>query len=94
MENFASFLHYGSIFFIIGITSLGTGIGGGWASVKALAAINIAPTTYADIFRTVIIGLALIETSAILGIVMALILLFGQQVDESTSQRLRGRELS
>lgn len=78
MENISSFLHYGTIFFIIGATSLGTGIGGGKATVKALDALNIAPKSFPEIFRALIIGLALIETSAILGIVMGLILIFGQ----------------
>jgi len=83
MENVASFLHYGAIFFIIGVTSLGTGIGGGRATVKALEALNRAPQSFAEIFRVLIIGLALIETSAILGIVMGLLLIFGQPSETS-----------
>lgn len=77
MENLAPLLHYGSIAVIIGLTSLGVGIGGGQASVQAIKAINIAPTSYPEVFRIIIIGLALIETSAILGIVMGLILFLG-----------------
>lgn len=90
MENLGPFLHYSSIGFIVGLTSLGVGIGGGRASAKALQAINIAPTTYPEIFRAVIIGLALIETSAILGIVMALILMLGQTIEDSQQMVLIG----
>ena len=79
--DISSFLYYGSIFFIVGLTSLGTGIGGGKATVKTLDAINRAPTSYPEIFRAIIIGLALIETSAILGIVMALLLIVGQPLE-------------
>lgn len=82
MEHISSFLHYGTIFFIIGATSLGTGIGGGRATVKALDALNVAPKSFPEIFRTLIIGLALIETSAILGIVIGLILIFGQTIPD------------
>jgi F-type H+-transporting ATPase subunit c len=82
MENLGPLLHYSSIGFIVALTSLGVGIGGGKASTKALQAINIAPTTYPAIFRAIIISLALIETSAILGIVMALFLILGQPVED------------
>lgn len=83
IENLSAFFHYGAIFFIIGATSLGTGIGGGKATIKALEALNCSPKSFPEIFRALIIGLALIETSAILGIVMGLILIFGQSVTES-----------
>lgn len=78
MEYISSFLHYGTVFFIIGATSLGVGIGGGKATLHALDALNRAPKSFPEIFRTLLIGLALIETSAILGIVMGLILILGQ----------------
>lgn len=84
------FLHYSSIFFIVGLTSLGVGIGGGKASVKALEAVNKAPAAYAEIFRAIIIGLAIIETSAILGIVMGLMLLFGQAAPNNADMVLIG----
>ena len=83
MEHISSFLHYGTIFFIIGSTSLGTGIGGGKATIKALDAVNRSPKSFPEIFRALIIGLALIETSAILGIVMGLVLIFGQPLESS-----------
>lgn len=77
MIDLYPFLHYGSIAFIVALTSLGVGIGGGKASMQAVCAINIAPLSYPSIFRALIISLALIETSAILGIVMALFLILG-----------------
>ncbi len=83
MEHISSFLHYGTILFIIGTTSLGTGIGGGKATMKALDALNCSPTSFPEIFRALIIGLALIETSAILGIVMGLILILGQPLQDN-----------
>ncbi len=79
-------LHYSSIAFIVGLTSLGIGIGGGNASMQAVRALNIAPLSYPSIFRALIISLALVETSAILGIVMALFLILGPTIVQPEQQ--------
>lgn len=82
MHELGAALHAFSILCSVGITSLGVGLGGGIAAKGALHAINVAPQSGAEILRASIIGLALIETGGILGVVMGLILLFGQSMDD------------
>ncbi len=82
MQEFGAILHAISILFAVGVTSLGVGLGGGIAAKGALNALNIAPQSGPEILRAVIIGLALIETGGILGVVMGLILLLGQSMND------------
>jgi F0F1-type ATP synthase membrane subunit c/vacuolar-type H+-ATPase subunit K len=73
------FIHYGTVAFAVGFTSISVGIGEALASMAALDAINTQPHARGDIARTAIIGMALVETAAILGIVVAIMLLFSPQ---------------
>jgi F-type H+-transporting ATPase subunit c len=57
------------------IPAIGVAIGQGKASKSALIATNIQPTSSNEISTTLIIGLAIMETSAILGLVTSLIYL-------------------
>jgi len=82
MQGFGAALHALSILFSVGVTSIGVGLGGGIAAKGAINALNIAPKSGPEILRAVIIGLALIETGGILGVVMGLILLFGQSMED------------
>lgn len=75
MEELTPLLHYGSIMFIVALTSLGVGLSSGQAGLAAIEAINIQPSAKKDIMRATIIGLALIETSAILALIVALLLM-------------------
>jgi F-type H+-transporting ATPase subunit c len=75
IQDFSEFFHYGTIALSICATSLGVGIGEGIACRAALDAINIQPSSKNEISRISIIGMALIETAAIMGITMAAILL-------------------
>jgi F0F1-type ATP synthase membrane subunit c/vacuolar-type H+-ATPase subunit K len=71
-----SFLHYTNLASVIALTSLGASFGGAKASKAAVEAINIQPTSKAEITRITIVGLALIETAAILALILVLLLLF------------------
>jgi len=77
MFELGYFLHYVSIALVSGLTSIGVGIGGGKASRAAIEALNIQPHAESEINKVFIIGMALVETAGILGIVMALLLLQG-----------------
>lgn len=81
MIELGIFLHYLSIAIIAALTSLGVGIAAGYASITALAALNRAPNTYNEVSKIIIVGLAVIETGGILGLVMALLLLIGPSQD-------------
>ena len=69
------FFHYGTIAFSICLSSLGVGLGEGLTGLSALEAIGIQPNAHSEITKTSILGMALIETSAVVGLTIALILL-------------------
>ena len=68
-------MSYLSLGTIVVATSSGAGLAGGLASRYLLQAMSRAPSSRAALMRAFIIGAALIETGAILGIVVALMLL-------------------
>lgn len=69
--------HYLSIATTIALPALGVGIGQGLATWAALQAINEQPSAKSDVSNLVILGMALVETAAIMGFVVAFMLLFG-----------------
>lgn len=71
----SEFLHFMTIALAVGVTSVGVGIGEGIASQATIEAMNIQPSSKSEIFNTAIVGMALIETAAIMGITIATILL-------------------
>ncbi|MDP3889023.1 MAG: ATP synthase F0 subunit C [bacterium] len=77
MIQLAEFLHYSTIALAVGINAIGVGIGQGLTSSAALTAMNQQPNARTDINKVAILGMALIETSAIMGAFVALILLLG-----------------
>src|SRR5579885_1487243 len=77
------FLHYGTIAFSAAINAIGVGIGEGLTTRAALEAMNIQPKAKSEITKAAILGMALIETSAIMGFSIALILFFGTHSTEN-----------
>lgn len=71
------FLHYFSAGLSIGLASLGAGIGLGIAGFGTLNEMMRQPSSYSHCFRAMLIGLALIESGAIIALVMTIILLIG-----------------
>lgn len=68
------FLHYGTIASIISISSISVGIGQGMTSYSALDALSRQPAARNDIMRVATIGMTLIETVAILALILAIML--------------------
>ena len=58
------------------IAGIGPGIGEGYAAGKACEAIGRQPEAQGDITRTMILGIAMAESTGIYALVIALILLF------------------
>lgn len=58
------------------IAGLGPGIGEGYVAGKACEAIGRQPEAQADVTRTMIMGIAMAESTGIYSLVVALILLF------------------
>jgi len=67
--------HYGTIALSVALSSIGVGIGEGLTGLAALKALNIQPGARNEISKTFILGMALIETSAVVGLTVSLILL-------------------
>jgi F-type H+-transporting ATPase subunit c len=84
MTGVSEFIHYGTVALTIGINSIGVGLGQGYASKGALEAIDLQPAARNDIFRTAMLGIALIETAAIMGFIIAIILLASTRVALTT----------
>lgn len=66
--------------FPITLAALGAGIGQGLIGFKSLQAVNTQPHASGEIGRISLIGMALTETSAILGLVISIILLLNSSV--------------
>ncbi len=58
------------------IAGLGPGIGEGYCAGQACAAIGRQPEAQADVTRTMILGIAMAESTGIYALVVSLILLF------------------
>jgi F0F1-type ATP synthase membrane subunit c/vacuolar-type H+-ATPase subunit K len=76
-ETIGHCLHFATVALTVGITSMSVGLGEGLTGHAALEAIDRQPKAYNDIFRANLLGNALIETAAIIGILIAFLLLFG-----------------
>ncbi len=75
MYHSTEFLHYGVIASSIAISSISVGIGEGLISWSAIHAINRQPAARDDIMRVAIIGMTLVETVAILGLLISILML-------------------
>ncbi len=60
----------------MGFGTIGPGLGEGFAAGKACEAISRRPEEYSNIFRTMLVGQAVTESTAIYALVVALILAF------------------
>ena len=60
----------------MGFGTIGPGLGEGYAAGKACESIGRRPEEYAQIFRTMLVGQAVTESTAIYALVVALILTF------------------
>ena len=78
MHN-TEFLHYGIIGSLVIANSFGVGIGQGITSYSAINAINRQPASRSDVTRIALIGMTLIETVAILALLVAVLLIINVQ---------------
>lgn len=74
MMVIAYFLHYLTIALSLALNSLGVGIAEGLVGLAAIDATNKQPRAMDNIRRTALIGMALIETTAIIGVLTVIML--------------------
>jgi len=84
MMEIAELLYYLSIAFIVGVNSVAVGIGEGIANGAAIDAINRQPKAKSEIMNASILGMALIETAAIIALTISVIVLLGAVNIEKT----------
>ena len=77
MIEYTELLHYATVALAVSINSMGVGIGEGLTGKAALTALHLQPKARVDIMKTAILGMALIETAAIMGASISIILLLG-----------------
>lgn len=75
MTAYSDYIHFGTIALTAAINAAGVGIGQGLTSSAAVEAINRQPAARNDITKTAILGLALIETAAVMGTFTSFLLL-------------------
>ncbi len=75
MEGFAEYMHYGTIAVTVAANALAVGIGQGITSHGALEAMDLQPSARDEITRASILGMALMETAALMGTFIAFLLL-------------------
>ena len=82
--------HYLASGFAVICGAIGTGIGLGNAGLGVQDALIRQDLSVGDVFRSTIIGLALIESGAIIALVTTLILLFGTGGEVVSQSRYSG----
>ena len=79
------FLHYSTIASIVSISSISVGMSQGITSFSALEAISRQPSARNDIMRVATLGMAIIETVAILALLIGALMLFGKPFSSETN---------
>ncbi len=80
MIDASFFIHYSTIALTVAINTLGAALGGGIVMYAALNALNIQPQAKAEITKISLLGLAILDTAAIMGCSMAFIILASSTV--------------
>lgn len=76
MEIAAPLIHYGALALTIALTSLGVALAQGRMSLAALDALYTQPSSEPQLSRHLLLSLVLVETSALLSLIISLLLLF------------------
>lgn len=84
MMEWSATIHYATVALSIGITAIGVGIGQGITSAAAIEGINRQPNAKNDIMKTAILGIALIETAAVMATVISFFLLLSTNAHSKT----------
>lgn len=78
IESLGYAIHLGAIALAVAANSIAVGLGEGLTSRAALQAINRQPSAQNEIARIAVIGTALIETAAVIGLTISFFLLLGK----------------
>jgi F-type H+-transporting ATPase subunit c len=84
MFELTQLLNFCAVVLIVALPAIGIALGQGIASREALQAMYVQPGARAEIFRILVLGVALMETAVIIGISLSVLLL----IDPSLQQQL------
>ncbi len=88
MDGLVEYIHFGTIALSAAINAVGVGIGQGLSSSAAVESINRQPAARNEIMKTAILGMALIETAAVMG---TFVEPFWVPISKVASKHIRGR---
>lgn len=77
MAELAPLLHYSTVALTIALPAIGVSLGQGRIGVACVRALERQPSAQPELFRGLVMGMALAETAGIIGVALAIILLFG-----------------
>jgi len=80
MLEFTELAYYATVALTVAINAIGVGLGQGLTTAGAIESMNRQPAARDGITKTAVLAMALIETSAVMGTFVSLMLLFGPQV--------------
>lgn len=86
----ATVLYFGIIAMIIAITSVAVGLGESFISKEAIKCIDIQPSAKSEINKAALLGIAITETSAIIGLVTTIILFSKTTISNYSTLPLTG----
>ncbi len=75
MEFSGIFIHFSTIALVVSLPSIATGIGEALIGLAALKSLDMQPHARAEISRIFMLGMALTETTGVIGLVMGIMLL-------------------
>lgn len=84
MAGFTEYLHFGTIAMAGAINAIGVGLGQGLTSSAAIKGINQQPSAKNEIVKTAVLGMALIETAAVMGTFVSFLLLLQARTNAHT----------
>jgi len=84
MLELAGLGYYATVALTVALNAVGVGIGQGLTTSGAIGSMNQQPAARDGIAKTAVLAMALIETSAIMGTFVSLLLLFGPQTAAQT----------
>jgi F-type H+-transporting ATPase subunit c len=91
MIYIAELLYTSLIAIPVALSAIGAGIGQGYIGLKSIRAINTQPQSSTEIIKVALISMAIVETVAIFGTVMSIILLYDNNIPVNVTYAAYGR---
>lgn len=84
MSMLLPIFHFSTITIAIVLPAIGVSLGQALVGLSGIKALNRQPSIRPDITKTLLVGMALTETAAVIGLALAIMLLFGESPYEDS----------